>query len=263
MYITFELLNFRRAASLLCQRCRNHNRECVWVESKRGRRPKSLVPEGADLPSIDRRPSDSTLSPHSTPERLPQPPGSGTYPTQPTFNTHFVGTPTSYSSHATHPSGLRHERPEERSRERQYEATVSPLMEMVDGNESRQLLESRIRLVERKPLCSLGKHLLQDSSSSCQIPSRRNDWNIFSVFGTIRKRDNACSIITLYSSPIVFGYSSCGSQKPLTIPSVNGTQPSRVACGSQSKRIGRTAIGSADAKTESSPESFTTARTSR
>jgi hypothetical protein len=66
------------------------------------------------------------------------------------LGTHFVSTPTSYSSYAIHPSGLRNERPEERARDKQYEATVLPLMEMVDGNESRQLLESRIRLVERR-----------------------------------------------------------------------------------------------------------------
>lgn len=211
------------AASLFSQRCRNHNRECVWVESKRGRRPKSLVPEGADLPSIDRRPSDSTLSPHTTPERLPQPPGIGTHSSQSMFNTHLVGTPMSYSSYATHPSGLRNERPEEQWRERQYEATVSPLMEMVDGNESRQLLESRIRLVERKLLRNLEDHTSRKSSSPCYIPPHRNDWNIFRVFRTIRKRDNARRINTLYPSSIVFGYTPSGSQKPLTIPAVNGT----------------------------------------
>jgi hypothetical protein len=147
---SFALNKCEPLTLVIIQRCRNHNRECVWVESKRGRRPKGMVPEGGEQPTMDRRPSDSTLSPHTTPERLPPPPG--THSSQPIYNPQFIGTPTSYSSYTTcnHPSGLRNERPEDQSRERRFETPVSPLMEMVDGNESRQLLESRIRLVERE-----------------------------------------------------------------------------------------------------------------
>ncbi|KAI5453006.1 hypothetical protein NCC49_006537 [Naganishia albida] len=147
--IKMKCVGGEEGTGMPCRRCRNHNRECIWVESKRGRRPKSVVPEGADGPSINRRPSDSTLSPHTTPERLPPAPGNTTYPPQPMLGTHFVSTPTSYSSYAIHPSGLRNERPEEQSRDKQYEATVLPLMEMVDCNDSRQLLESRMKLVEQ------------------------------------------------------------------------------------------------------------------
>lgn len=138
----------------VAKRCRNHNRECVWVESKRGRRPKSLNPDGTEQPSIGRRPSDSTISQHSTPERthVPVPVPATVIPTQPMLAPPFVGTPARSNSFApcNPPSSLRNERPEERPRDRLYEAAVSPLMEMIDGNESRQLLSSRIKLVERE-----------------------------------------------------------------------------------------------------------------
>lgn len=139
-------------SDLTAQRCRNHNRECVWVESKRGRRPKSVAEDGTEQPTISRRPSDSTTSQRSTPERTHIPVPATVIPTQPMFASPFVATPARSNSFApcNPPSGLRNERPEERPRERIYEASVSPLMEMVDGNESRQLLGSRIKLVERE-----------------------------------------------------------------------------------------------------------------
>ena len=113
-----------------------------------------MNPDGTDQPSIGRRPSDSTISQRSTPERthVPVPVPATVIPTQPMLAPPFVGIPARSNSFApcNPPSSLRNERPEERPHDRLYEAAVSPLMEMIDGNESRQLLSSRIKLVERE-----------------------------------------------------------------------------------------------------------------
>lgn len=56
------------------------------------------------------------------------------------------------------------------TRERQPELPILPLMEMVDGNESRQILEIRVRLVEREfrsLMTALVAHVLKSSSAVC------------------------------------------------------------------------------------------------
>lgn len=111
-----------------------------------------MNPDGTEQHSMSRRPSDSELSQRSTPERMHIPVPATVIPTQPMFASNMVGTPARSNSFApcNPPSSLRNERPEERRRDRLYEAAVSPLMEMIDGNESRQLLGSRMKLVERE-----------------------------------------------------------------------------------------------------------------
>ncbi|KAJ9098187.1 hypothetical protein QFC21_004516 [Naganishia friedmannii] len=151
-------------------------------KSKRGRRPKGSGSDGVEPPSIDRRQSDGTISHNSTPEATHQQPvAPTTAPPQPPQPMYVPYTPVGRSetagpsnlteigyfpriadlgniSNTNNPDVLSQAtRGSERAanplatftRERPLELPILPLMEMVDGNESRQILESRVRLAEQ------------------------------------------------------------------------------------------------------------------